>query len=101
MKNLSLSMTVYKFHLPGHLLKYDNHCLYISCAKLNPFQFLVNGELHFSIGLHANSARTQTCKGTLMATVTQMGISHCGVELPPGPTSDDRPGTQSFLIAED
>lgn len=36
-------MTVYKFHLIGHILKYDNYYLYILCAKLNPFQFLLEG----------------------------------------------------------
>lgn len=36
-KNLSFSMTVYKFHLIGHILKYENYYLYILYAKLNPF----------------------------------------------------------------
>lgn len=46
-------MAVYKFHLTGHLLKYDSHYLYSPCAKLNPFEFLVNGRLHLNNSLTA------------------------------------------------
>lgn len=95
-------MAVYKFHLTGHLLKYDNYCLYIPCAKLNPFEFLVNGKLRLNNSLTAweLSQNPEMEKGTIEDNSgTNTGPLHHGVESPLGPTSEERPVTQSFLIS--